>query len=90
MPEINNKKKLITKKPLTNHLAGNPFADVEIVKIKLKNQIIQTIIFFNKIIFHLKHLLLREHQLYMLKTNQLTNQYNKGAIVVPPVQSFHF
>ena len=30
MPEINNKKKLITKKPFTNHLAGKPFADVDL------------------------------------------------------------
>ena len=29
-PEINNRKKLITKKPLTNHLAGKPFAEVDL------------------------------------------------------------
>ena len=29
-PEINKRKKLITKKPLTNHLAGKPFAEVDL------------------------------------------------------------
>ena len=29
-PEINNKKKLITKNPFTNHLAGKPLADVDL------------------------------------------------------------
>jgi hypothetical protein len=29
-PEINNKKKLITRKPFTSHLAGNPFAEVDL------------------------------------------------------------
>ena len=29
-PEIKSKKKLITKKPFTNHLAGNPLADVDL------------------------------------------------------------
>ena len=29
-PEISSKKKLITKKPFTNHLAGKPFADVDL------------------------------------------------------------
>ena len=76
---------IIQKKELHNKVQ-----ELQMVKIKLKYQIIQTIIFFYKIISHLKHLLIREHQQYMLKTNQLTNQYNKGAIVVPPVQSFHF
>ena len=30
MPEINNKKKLITKNHFTNHQAGKPFADVDL------------------------------------------------------------
>ena len=29
-PEINKRKKLITKNPLTNHLAGKPFAEVDL------------------------------------------------------------
>ena len=29
-PEINKRKKLMTKNPFTNHLAGRPFAEVDL------------------------------------------------------------
>tara|TARA_B100001173_G_scaffold287611_1_gene276133 strand:+ start:520 stop:762 length:243 start_codon:yes stop_codon:yes gene_type:complete len=36
-PANNNKKKLITKKPFTNHLAGKPLADVDLSLVSQDN-----------------------------------------------------